>query len=219
MPPPKQLRSNSISGDKDEDGATEQLINKVCLKFVNQIESKIDTKFANLEDQLRDVSNSLKIISNLANTNQNAIVELNDKVAFLEQQSKRNALRFHGFSVQQNENVPEMIRLYIKDNMKVSCAINDIDYAFRLGKSTDPAKPSVVMVNFTSNIKRNEVFAAKKLSKNSGVAIFEDLTKERHKLLIAAKNKYGKTQAWTSGGRVYVSQGNNKCIINSVKDL
>lgn len=219
MPPKLMTRNNSVSSDKEDEGATEQLINKVCIRFLNQIESKFDEKFGKLDEKLNDVSNSLKQINNLVNTNQNSIEILNNKVASLEQQCKRNALRFHGFPVEQDENMPERIVSYINNTLKIPCAMNDIDCAFRVGKRGESEKPPTVLVNFTSNIKRNEVFAVKKLNKNSGIVIFEDLTRDRHKLLMAARKKYGNGQAWTSGGKVYVLQGNKKCALNSEKDL
>lgn len=223
---PKQQQQQSTSSNStkdnanmDDEAAIEQLINKVCIKFVNQLESKFDSKFAELSDKLLEVSSSVKQINNAVNENKNSIEVLNNKVASLEQQLKKNALRFHGFCLEENENVPEMIAIYIKEKLKVLCTTQDIDYAFPVGKSDKPEKPPAILVNFTSNIKRNEVFAAKRLSKNTGIAIFEDLTKERHKLLMTAKNKFGNSQAWSSGGKVYVLRNNKKCILNSEKDM
>ncbi|KAJ8960360.1 hypothetical protein NQ317_002934 [Molorchus minor] len=39
-----------------------------------------------------------------------------------------------------------------------------------------------------------------------------DLTKERYKILLAAKEKYGKDKVWTTGGRIYFLKDGKKLL-------
>ncbi|KAJ8981913.1 hypothetical protein NQ317_008818 [Molorchus minor] len=103
--------------------------------------------------------------------------------------------------------------------LNVICLNTDIDSVFRIGKSNNSNKPRAVLVNFVTNIKRNEVYYARKLLKGSGILMFEDLTKQRFNLLVSAKSKYGKRDAWSANGRIYVLQDNIKRLINSSEDL
>ncbi|KAJ8937928.1 hypothetical protein NQ318_005535 [Aromia moschata] len=116
---------------------------------------------------------------------------------------KRNSLRFNGIAEEEKEKLLDVIVNLVNDKLKVTCSGRDINCVLRLGKPT-PSKPRSVIVNFVTYIKRNEVYYSRKLLKGSGIFVFEDLTKFRYSLLTSAKAKYGKQDAWSSTGRIYV---------------
>ena len=108
---------------------------------------------------------------------------------------------------------------FINNKLNVPCTKDNIDFAFRVGQS-QPDKNKSILVNFTTNIKRNEIVAAKRNKLiHSDVAIYEDLTKQRYVLLLKAKEKYGKQHAWSSGGKIYVLNDKRKQLINSEAEL
>lgn len=212
----KETRNTAATSNSED---VEQLINKVCASFVRQIEAKFDKKLDQINDKLSKVTDSLNDIKETVGQNKKSIIDLDNKTDYLEQLSKKNALRFHGFVENSEEEVADMVVDFIINKLEITCTRENIDCAFRVGK-LHPDRPRSILVNFTSNIKRNEVVAAKKYKlKGSGVAIYEDLTKPRYELLQKAKKKYGNQHAWSSGGRIYVL--NNKCkqLINSESDL
>lgn len=213
-------RNNANASDKRSDGSlTEQLIRKVCTTFANQLEIKFDKKFDKLNDKLNEVCNNLSMLNKSVNSNQKAIGNLEVKTSTLDQRNRMNALRFNGFAEVEGEDIVHSITTYITGTLKVNCTSNDIDYAFRVGTSRDTNKSRPVLVNFISNIKRNAVFIARKLAKNSEISIYEDLAKERYEVLLAAKRKYGKSNAWSIHGRIYVSRDNKKFPITCMEDL
>lgn len=48
--------------------------------------------------------------------------------------------------------------------------------------------------------------------KNTGIRIYEDLTKHQHEILMLAREKYGYKNAWTAEGRVYVLKNVKHCV-------
>lgn len=214
-----ELRSAAGSSEKLNVSEFEQLITKVCTNFVNQLEIKIDKKFSELNEKLNDFSNTLKNLNEDICESKKAIKSIQSKCDYLEQFIKRNTLQFHGLEEGVNENSVTVLVDYINNQLKVQCAKNDIDSLFRVGKKDNAKKPRAITVTFVSNDKRNEIFSAKRFSKNSNVVIYEDLTKKRYELLLLAKEKYGKREAWSMGGKIYALRGGRKCLINSVDDL
>lgn len=193
-------------GNQDDNmDATEKLISKVCANFSKQLESKLDDRFEKFEKKLSEMSDSMKALSTKISNNSDSISIIEDKFEIFEQATKRNTLRFLGFEEHEDEDVVDVVINLVNNKLKVSCNPCDIDSAFRVGKrQNDHGKSRAIMVNFVQNIKRNEVFNAKKQLKNTVFAIFEDLTPRRYELLLAAKKKYGKNLVWSSGGKIYL---------------
>lgn len=209
--------SNSIS-----DAAMEKLISKVCCNFVTQLEAKIDSKFDKLVDKLSEVTNSIKVLDERVTSHSLQAVKLNERNDYIEQLLKKNSLRFLGIAELDNEDVVDTVISFIINILKVNCNISDIDSAFRLPKPHGSSNnPRSIMVTFVQNIKRNEVFSAKKVLKNTPYSIYEDLTASRYEILVAAKAKFGKNKAWSAGGNVFVwcDKDRKKILIKSKNDL
>lgn len=218
MPPAKSNKGSSVSNDEVD---IESLINKVCTTFVKQLECKMDENLEKLDKKLVEVSNSIKLLNVTATSNCKAIEDLSVANDNLEQYSKKNSLRFLGVAESENEVVVKGILHLINNTLKVPCNYQDIDCAFRMGKHINGDKPRVILVNFVSNIKRAEVFYAKKSLKKTKVSVHEDLTHRRYELLMAAKNKYGVGKVWSANGKIFLLKGddNRKIVINSLNDL
>ena len=209
-------RSNSRSDDD-----LEKLITKVCTNFDTQLREELNPRMDKLDTKFNKICESLSKIQNSVQNNTKSIVELQNRIDIMEQHSKRNALRICGFSEREDEALLNLIPEFITQKLNINCATSDIDYVFRLKKSDDKSDiPAPILVNFLSNVKRNSVFNAKKLLKNSPVSIFEDLTRLRFETLLAAKKKHGKNMAWSSSGKLYVwiSSENKKIEIKPKSD-
>ncbi|KAG5874013.1 hypothetical protein JTB14_025795 [Gonioctena quinquepunctata] len=83
------------------------------------------------------------------------------------------------------------------------------------------ASPRVILVNFVSGVKRNDVIEARRALKDTGSSVYENPTKHRYNILSAAKKKLGNNQAWSSNGKVYIwcAHENKRRIVASVGDL
>ncbi|KAG5889036.1 hypothetical protein JTB14_009441 [Gonioctena quinquepunctata] len=96
-----------------------------------------------------------------------------------EQHRKRNSLRLNGVAENDNENPLDIVKSEFHSHRGISCSTMDI------------AGVDVI---------REEVINARRALKDSGLSAYEDLTKHRYDLLIAAKKKLGDNQAWYSNG-------------------
>lgn len=223
---------------------TEDLFNKLSQKISTQLDQKIQaldgkltkidtlhnkfkelsvnlTKLDKLDDltkQISEVSDCIKSLNNSVNSNQKEIVRLDKFCDKMQQYTKRNSLRFYGFEENIGEDPVETIALFITNNLKVPCAVQDIDCAFRIGTITNgESKSRAILVSFVNNWKRSQIFSCKKSLKTAetGISMFEDLTKQRYEILRAAKRKYGKNQAWSAGGKIYALCNGKKISLDS----
>lgn len=212
---------------KNDTDYTDELINKVCTSFSNKLEARIDKKLDRLESKLdaklNELNNSIKDLGNISSSNAIAIKVVEQKCDSMEQYSKRNALRIVGFPERESENILDDVITFISSKLNISCRVNDFDCVFRVGnlKEQGKARPRPILVQFISNIKRDEVYVAKKLLKGTDITIYEDLTTTRYTLLSAAKKKYGNKNAWSSGGKIFVwsAEENKRRQISSGTDL
>ncbi|KAG5889845.1 hypothetical protein JTB14_013252 [Gonioctena quinquepunctata] len=77
-----------------------------------------------------------------------------------EQHIERNSLRLYGLQEHEDEVISEIITSFLKNKLHVLCNPSDIDLAFRVGTvANNKIRP--ILVNFTTNIKRNGTAAAK----------------------------------------------------------
>lgn len=232
-----QTRGDSKMDKQQGDSGNVEIVKKVSEAVITILNAKMDemnTKLLNIErnfnDKLEklntldemcakisDLNESFKLISSSVSSGQNKIMEISKKIERTIQHSKRNSLRFNGIEESNDVNLVEMMAHFITNNLKVSCSAHDIDCAFRIGKTNEASnKPRTILVNFVNNWKRTEAFGAKKLLKkiHPHVAIFEDLTNENYKMLLVAREKFGKDKAWSAGGKIFVLQDGKKTQFN-----
>lgn len=188
--------STSTLGDDD---AMEKLISKLCTKFLTQLEDRLDARFSKFEDKLSEVCESIKTLRDEVGSTAAKVTDIQKKVDTLEQIQKRNSIRISGLPVSDDGDILVYVVDFIKSKLKVDCSSTDIDYCFRTIKDSK----CTIIVNFCSNWKKHAVLAAKHRLKGTQIAIFEDLTPTKYKLLSQAKKKFGNNKAWSSGGRIF----------------
>lgn len=206
---------NSMSTGLDDD-ALEQLINKVCTNFTQQLYKKLDSRTKKLESKLTQACESFTALNDRVSSNAKTILKIGERMDLVEQGNKRNTLRLCGLPESENEELEQLLLSFINNDLKVSCDITDLDYFFRIGPEMDD-KPRTLLVRFVRNSKRNEVLGAKNLLKGSTNSLFEDLTPERYSLLQETKKKFGNNKAWSSGGKIfYWDERKNKKMMVTV---
>lgn len=212
---------------------SEDLTNKLCSKVFKQIDKRLEAwegKFANIDalssnlaklDKLddlamnvADLNASLKGLNDCLDSNKKSILVLNKTCEQIQQNCKSNQLRFCGFGEIENENPVEIIAKFVSTQLKIPCVVQDIDHAFRLGKMVE-GNNRTILVKFVNFWKRSQILNAKKSLKGAGISLFEDLTKDRYEVLMAAKKKYGKHQAWSAGGKIFAFSNGKKILINN----
>lgn len=143
--------------------------------------------------------------------------QLTKKTDELEQYQRRQCLRIFGVKEEVGEDT-DKIAIDVAEKIGVKLELADIDRSHRVGiRREDKARP--VIIKFTSYRKRSEVFRNKRLLKQTGVTVREDLTKIRHKLLMDCIAKYGVGNVWTTDGVIIVKIGEAKMRVTCEDDI
>lgn len=120
----------------------------------------------------------------------------------MEMRSRRAMLLLHGVPESKDESPAESILKVASQHLAVvKLCEADIVRASRLGK-TRTDKPRPLLIKFRSESQRDSLWAAKSGLKGSGVTVSEFLTKLRHKVFVAARERLGVAKCWTSAGRI-----------------
>lgn len=214
------MRSNSQSGDVTDEIAIEQLITKVCQKFIVKLDEKLGERFDKLESQMNDISNKMAEINKSVNINKKDICTLYAKQEENEIFHKRNMLRFDGLHEKENENLLQIITNLVNQSMKVKCTIADISNIYRIGKvNSDKIHTRTIIVEFISFLKRNEILKAKGTLKQSGIFVNENLTIKQYDLLKKAKHKYGRKEVWSWAGTIFAKVNDEVKKIQNEADI
>ncbi|KAG5863003.1 hypothetical protein JTB14_007166 [Gonioctena quinquepunctata] len=205
----------------------ESNVNKVCSTSMDKLENRINLKmdqmiiklYAKLDPKINELLTSITQIGKDVSSNKKAIHVLEDIYDILEQHCKRNSLRLNGVPDTDKDNLLDIVKSVFQNHLGISCSTMDFDGVFRIGEPSR-AHPRGIIVNFVSGVERNDVIYARRALKDTGLSVYEDLTKHRYDLLSAAK-KLGNNQAWSSNGKVYIwrAHENKRRIVASVGDL
>lgn len=222
MSPTANTRANSASNHFD-DTQLESMITKISSKLLNKINDKLEkmtNRFDTIDDTLKSLDAKLSHLEDVEQNNVKQIISINEKLDELNQKSRMNSLRLVGIKEETNENLLSKVLHLLNDGLKIKCNTFEINRVFRIGKfSQNDKKPRSVIVDFVSNMKRNEIYKAKTNLKGTGIFINEDLTDFRFKLLQAARKKFGIKDAWSQNCRIFVKRGNNVEIIHQECDI
>ncbi|XP_063369267.1 uncharacterized protein LOC134657632 [Cydia amplana] len=129
-----------------------------------------------------------------------------------EMRSRRKMLLLHGVPETDPETDQEMTSTVVEllnEHLEDKLTINDVKRCHRLGQ---PRKnlTRCILLKFSDVSVRNSVWFDKKRLKGSGVTLSEFLTKPRHDVFMAARERLGIRRCWTRDGNVYVLDAADK---------
>lgn len=144
---------------------------------------------------------------------------------------KRNNLKkliFHGIPEKgHQQTIIDDICNVVTRHLGLTITKNDISSCARIGKFSttttnnqpnNRSKYRPVLVEFTTQWKRDDIFYAKKKFIKSGVLVSEMLIKNQYELFVKTREVY-KNNAWTIRGDIFVYTNNNRVCIKSANDL
>lgn len=190
------------------------MLTKICKQQSDMIGKHIDEKLTKIEQ-------SVKLMVSEVKTNTEKIKHLEQKIDQLEQFTKLSNLVIYGIPESEAENfelIEEKLISLFKNKLDVIVSSSDIQQSYRIGKYQQ-AKVRPILVRFLSYKTKVIIHRKKKLLKNTGFVIKEDLTKTNIELMKQAITKYGFSNVWSENGRINALQGNIKHIIRNVNDL
>lgn len=137
-------------------------------------------------------------------TLQQQIEKLTQDVDNMEMRGRRKILLLHGVSEVKDEDTAQMVTRVLQDSFKLSeFSASAIKRCHRMGRSTtDKSRPILFKLHDVDL--RDKIWFSKTMLKGSGITVSEFLTKARHNVFMAARDKFGVSQCWTREGNVYV---------------
>ncbi|KAG5867006.1 hypothetical protein JTB14_032567 [Gonioctena quinquepunctata] len=150
----------------------ESFLNKVCNTSMNKLGNRINLKMdemiikldAKLGAKINELFTSITQIGKDVSSNKKAIHVLEDRYDISEQHCERNSLRLNGVSNNDKNNLLDIVKSVFQNHLGILCSTMDFDGVFRIGKPSG-AHPRVIIVNFVSGVKRNDVINGEKPSR------------------------------------------------------
>lgn len=202
---------------------------------IDALAASFASRLAAVEDRLQKVSpekvpsvNSIAadfkqlqafVVSSFSNI-QKQLSLLTNECDNMEMRSRRKMLLFHGVPDAKDGDTVEVVTGVINKHLSSLCLQPEhISRVHRMGRLS-PNKPRPILVKFSSVQVRDEVWFSKTGLKGTGVTVSEFLTKRRHRIFVAAREKLGISKCWTSGGRIVaLGDDGKRHSITSLEDL
>lgn len=137
-----------------------------------------------------------------------------------EMRARRKILLLHGVPEKPQEDTSEVVAQSVVKNLKIDeFSAADISRCHRMGRVA-ANKPRPILFKLRDVSLRDQIWSSKKSLKGSGITVSEFLTKARHDVFMAARQRFGVTKCWTREGNVFVldSEG-SRHRVNTVADL
>ena len=145
-------------------------------------------------------------------------IEVND----LEQYSRKTCIRIQGLNIPQNTDTTDEVLLTFKEHLNITLTKHDIEAAHPLSNSrADKPAPIIVKLVRISD-KENIMYKRRKL-KDSGITLFEDMTRKNQLLLNRVRRDERVNNAWFYKGAVWCTINdrdfNRKLRVNLYQDI
>lgn len=123
----------------------------------------------------------------------------------LEMRSRRKILLIHGLPEASKEVPAEVVAKVVTGQLKqTTFAVVDIIRCHRMGRAGSSDRPRPILCEFRDTVVRAKIWSAKACLKGTGITISEFLTKTRHSIFMAARQRFGIANCWTREGFVFV---------------
>lgn len=152
---------------------------------------------------------TLKAIESL----QQQVELLGQHMDSMEMRSRRKILLIHGVAEATNEDTSARVVDLLKMHLKADLTTDKISRSHRMGRPRSN-KTRCILVKFRDISDRNATWSAKTALKGTGVIISEFLTKPRHEVFMAARERFGVRNCYTREGSVFVlvKDGDRRCV-------
>ncbi|CAH1098821.1 unnamed protein product [Psylliodes chrysocephalus] len=178
------------------------------------MEDKISKMLNRMDEKMLDLTNKMSEVSKSVIAHDNELKFISKKLDDMETFQRRKILRFDGIGENDNENLMSIMINILNNSMKVKCSSSDICNLYRQGKLIRGSNNArIVVIEFVSLLKKNEILKARKELKQTKIFVYEDLTKCKYALLKKAKKLYGQEHVWSFGGNIFAK------IDNQIKKL
>ncbi|CAK1546417.1 unnamed protein product [Leptosia nina] len=130
-------------------------------------------------------------------------------------------LLLHGVPESNNEDVPQVVSKILTETLLVPDASKDaLNRCHRMGSTAKNNKPRPIVIKFIDVALRDRVWFKKTSLKGSDITMSEFLIKSRRDLFLAAREQFGISKCWTSGGSIrIITPGGSRVRVETEADL
>ncbi|KAJ8735943.1 hypothetical protein PYW07_007563 [Mythimna separata] len=123
----------------------------------------------------------------------------------LEMRGRRKMLLIHGVAEVSKEETAQVVAEVVCGKLKLEAfSAADIRRCHRMGNQANTGKPRPILVKLLDVDVRDNIWHAKTKLKGSGITLSEFLTRSRHQVFMAARERFGITNCWTKQGQIYI---------------
>ncbi|KAJ8719096.1 hypothetical protein PYW07_016652 [Mythimna separata] len=127
----------------------------------------------------------------------------------MEMRARRKILLLHGVNEGPKEDTSRVIAEVVRNKLQLSdFTVTDIGRCHRMGRAV-ANKTRPILFKVSSQAIRDKIWFSKAKLKGSGITMSEFLTKARHDVFLAARERCGVSRSWTKAGSVYVLGAND----------
>lgn len=218
---------NTKKQDSDIKIITKEVVES-CLKdntFLELLAEKITTAVSQkLEAKFEIMYGKCEVMESKMKALELEKDELINKIDNLEMYGRRSNIRVFGIQEQDNEDCCKLLQTHLYGKLGIELHPNAIDRCHRVGPIRQagrggPTRPRAIIVKFTRTCFRNEVISRKKILKNTGVVVYEDLTKNKMDLLKEAGQAFGSRNVWSKEGVIWIAKDNTRHRITTMDAL
>lgn len=136
---------------------------------------------------------------------QQQVEALSQTVDTIEMTGRRKMLLLHGVTEVNEENVTTTaVKMITQHFNHQDLTAANFKRCQRLGRATSNRKPRPILLKFSDVTLRDSLWFNKTKLKGTGITLSEFLTKPRHDLFMAARERLGIARCWTREGFVYI---------------
>ena len=197
----------------------EQFLSELVQKLAGKVEALVDRKLEQLEIKVQGLEETNKQLIHKIEVLERENLRKNDSLDAMEQYSRRNTVRFLAVPCtgDRGEEIENSLLEVINKSVKLKLLPDHIDRCHPLGPARDGKRD--VLMKFTSYRYRQNVLVNRKSLHESGLNVVEDLTRDRYRLLKAAKSGLGGRNVWTFDGSVNCRIEGKKYVLKTHDDL
>lgn len=195
-----RVKTPEASGERsDQEADTQALVHRL-----NLLE-------ATVKNSLRTISEEIGLLK-----------KTGEEVDSIEQRLNNNSILINGMSEEEGEDLYVKVITFVKSRLEIDITKSDIQCAYRFGRKKtvkgsagerDRHRP--VCVDFANRWLKNEVYYKKRALKGTKLVITELLSPRRYELYKHVRDRLGKENCWTAGGRIgFVKDGKREIVTN-----
>ncbi|CAH1119039.1 unnamed protein product [Phaedon cochleariae] len=177
------------------------------ISITKTIAARIEQKIRQIEEDVKTMNDKMKL--------------LEIKVDSLQQQERINNICIYGVNEETGENLKNKVAKLLNENIDSSLQEEHLIDIYRVGKinSRPQGKTRPIIVKLISYDRKLTLLKNIKKLKGKNMFITEDLVKNRQTLLMKSKDVFGKQNAWSFNGQIYVKIGGKTEKIYSHRDI